>query len=221
MIKKTNVGDSVAQIKMSKSVGGTPLMWVSGYLIDDLLIDTGRDYTKRERYIFLKPSQVRAVINTHHHEDHIAGNHLLQSGRKVRIYAHPLAVPLLRLIPKLYPYQELTWGYPDPSEGLPLGDTIQTENHEFQVVHVPGHSLDHIAIVEPREGWVFVGDLFISVKLVAARLDENQWHIISSLKKIREFSPRVMFTAVSGPIEDASNVLDRSIALREKKARES
>jgi len=87
------------------------------------------------------------------------------------------------------------------------------------VVYVPGHSLDHIAVVEPKEGWVFVGDVYITVKPVAARLDENQWQIISSLKKIRQFCPRILFTAVGDPVTDASNVLDRSISIREQLGR--
>lgn len=191
-------------------------MWVSAYLIDDLLIDTGCNYTKMELGDFMKNRSLSTIVNTHHHEDHVSGNHLLQSSRGVSILTHPLAVPLLKLRPKLYPYQELTWGYPDPSEAEPVGDVIVTENHEFRVIHVPGHSFDHIAIVEPKEGWVFVGDLFISVKLVAARLDENQWHIISSLKKIRGLSPRILFTAVIDPVNDAVSVLDRSISLRQE-----
>jgi glyoxylase-like metal-dependent hydrolase (beta-lactamase superfamily II) len=164
----------------------------------------------------MKNKSLSRIVNTHHHEDHVSGNHLLQSSRGVSILAHPLAVPLLKLRPKLYPYQELTWGYPDPSEAEPVGDVIVTENHEFRVMHVPGHSFDHIAIIETKEGWVFVGDLFISIKLVAARLDENQWHIISSLKKIRELSPRILFTAVNDPVKDAMSVLDRSISLRQE-----
>jgi glyoxylase-like metal-dependent hydrolase (beta-lactamase superfamily II) len=216
LIEANAINDSVTQIKMSRSVGGLPLMWVSAYLIDDLLVDTGCNYTKLELVDFMKNRSLSTIVNTHHHEDHVSGNHLLQSSRGVSILAHPLAVPLLKLRPKLYPYQELTWGYPDPSEAEPVGDVIITENHEFRVIHVPGHSFDHIAIVETKEGWVFVGDLFISIKLVAGRLDENQWHIISSLKKIRELSPRILFTAVNDPVNDAMSVLDRSISLRQE-----
>jgi glyoxylase-like metal-dependent hydrolase (beta-lactamase superfamily II) len=216
LIKKIVINDSVTQIKMSNSSGGAPIMWVSAYLVDDLLIDTGCNYAKKELVDLLKPQRLRAIVNTHHHEDHISGNHLLQSTRNIRIYADPLSIPLLRLRPKLYPYQELAWGYPDPSEALPINETIESENHEFRVIQVPGHSLDHVAVVEPKEGWVFVGDAFISVKPVSARLDEDQWHLIASLKKIREFSPRIMFTAVPDPIVDATNVLDKSIAIREE-----
>jgi ribonuclease/clavin/mitogillin len=216
LIKKIDVVDSVAQIKMSNTSGGVPIMWVSAYLVDDLLIDTGCNYTKRELFDLLKPRSLRAIVNTHHHEDHVSCNYLLQSARKIRIYAHHLAVPLLRLKPKLYSYQELTWGYPDPSEALPIGDTIESENHEFRVIRVPGHSIDHIAIVEPKEGWVFIGDAFISARPVAARLDEDQWRLIASLKKVREFSPRILFTAVPDPVVDATSVLDKAISIREE-----
>jgi len=219
LIKTNTIEDSVTQIKMSKSVRGVPLMWVSAYLVDDLLVDTGCDYTKKELEESMRPRKLNTIVNTHHHEDHISGNQLLQSTREVTILAHSLAVPLLKLRPRLYQYQELTWGYPDPSEAYPMANRIETENHEFRVVYVPGHSLDHIALVEPKEGWVFVGDLYITVKPVAARLDEDQWHIISSLKKIREFSPRILFTAVGDPVTDASNALDRSISVREELGR--
>jgi ribonuclease/clavin/mitogillin len=216
LIKANTINESVTQIKMSNSVGGVPLYWVSAYLVDDLLVDTGCNYTKKELTDLLKTRKLNTIINTHHHEDHVSGNHMLQSTRKVRILAHQVAVPLLRLRPKLYPYQESTWGYPDPSEALPLTSRIESENHEFRVVYVPGHSLDHIALIEPKEGWAFVGDAYITVKPVGARLDENQWHTISSLKKIRQFSPRMLFTAVGDPVLDASNVLDRSISIREE-----
>jgi len=216
LIRTNTIDESVTQIKMSNSVGGVPMYWVSAYLVDDLLVDTGCSYTKKELVNLMKTRKLNTIVNTHHHEDHISGNSMLQSTRKVRILVHPMAVPLLKLRPKLYPYQELTWGYPDPSEAHPITSRIETENREFRVVYAPGHSLDHIALIEPKEGWVFVGDLYITVKPVAARLDESQWITISSLKKIRRFSPRILFTAVGDPVLDASNILDRSISIREE-----
>jgi ribonuclease/clavin/mitogillin len=219
LIKEVAFGDAVRQIKTCNSSGGVPIMWVSAYLVDDLLVDSGCNYGKRELSELLKTRKLKAIINTHHHEDHIAGNRLLQSSRRLSTFAHPWAVPLLRLRPKLYSYQELAWGYPDPSEAVPIGETVNSENHELRVIHVPGHSLDHIALIEPKEGWAFVGDSFISIKPTSARLDENQWLILSSLKKIREFSPRMLFTAVTDPVKDASSVLDQSIEIREEMGR--
>jgi glyoxylase-like metal-dependent hydrolase (beta-lactamase superfamily II) len=216
LLKTNLIEDAVTQIKMSNIISGQPVMWVSAYLVDDLLIDTGLNYAKKELVDFMKTRKLSKIVNTHHHEDHISGNHLLQSTHDVSIFVHPLAVPLLKLKPKLYPYQELTWGYPDPSQAKPIGDVIETENHEFHIIHTPGHSFDHIAVVEPKERWIFVGDVFISVRLVAGRLDESQWQTISSFGKLREFSPLILFPAVNDPVSGATGILDRAISLREE-----
>jgi hypothetical protein len=34
--------EEVTQIRMSREIGGKPVYWVSAYLVDGLLIDTGR-----------------------------------------------------------------------------------------------------------------------------------------------------------------------------------
>jgi glyoxylase-like metal-dependent hydrolase (beta-lactamase superfamily II) len=204
---------------MSNTIGDSPIYWVSAFHVDDLLVDTGCDYTKKEIANVLKEKKLTKVVNTHHHEDHVGGDHLLQSTCNVPIFAHPLAIPLLRVSPDLPSFEVFAWGIPEPSEPSPVPDVIETENHEFLVVYVPGHTSDHIALVERSEGWVFVGDLYVTTKPVAASLQENQWQAISSLKKIREFSPRVMFPGVNDPIFDASSVLDRSISIREELGR--
>lgn len=216
MIRTAVFDGVVTQIKMSGEIGGMPIYWVSAFLVDDLLVDTGCDHTKNELADILSEFKVGKVVNTHHHEDHTGGNHLLQSTRNVPIFAHPLAIPLLGVEPKLDPYQEFAWGRPKPSVASSIGDSIETENHEFEVVYVPGHSRDHIALVETNERWVFVGDAFVTVKPVAARMEEDQWRVISSLKRIREFNPRIMFPGVNDPILDPNSVLDRTISIREE-----
>jgi glyoxylase-like metal-dependent hydrolase (beta-lactamase superfamily II) len=73
MLKATQVGD-VTEIKMGRSLDGeTALYWVSAYLIDDILIDSGCDYSKNELAEFLQDKRVSVIVNTHHHEDHIGG----------------------------------------------------------------------------------------------------------------------------------------------------
>jgi glyoxylase-like metal-dependent hydrolase (beta-lactamase superfamily II) len=216
MILTNRFSEVITQIKMSGEINGMPIYWVSAFLVDDLLVDTGCDHTKNELGEVLAKIKVRKIANTHHHEDHIGCNHMLQVAKGIPIYAHPLAVPLLHVKPKLDPYQEFAWGRPEPSVASSIGDSIETENHEFEVVCVPGHSKDHVALVEKKERWVFAGDAFVTVKPVGARLEEDQWEVISSLKKIREFNPQVMFPGVNDPILDASGTLDRTISIRER-----
>jgi len=40
--------EEVTQIRMSRVIDGVPIYWVSAYLVDGLLIDTGCSYTAEE-----------------------------------------------------------------------------------------------------------------------------------------------------------------------------
>lgn len=119
MIQTNRFEDSITQIKMSNTIGDSPIYWVSAFHVDDLLVDAGCDYTKKEIANVLKEKKLTKVVNTHHHEDHVGGDHLLQSTRNVPIFAHPLAIPLLRVSPDLPSFEVFAWGIPEPSEAFP------------------------------------------------------------------------------------------------------
>ncbi|MEJ2717917.1 MAG: MBL fold metallo-hydrolase [Deltaproteobacteria bacterium] len=143
----------------------------------------------------LKDGSVNLIVNTHRHEDHIAGNAIIQSRFGAEILAHPLAVPYLkdpsRL--RLRAYQRFIWGSPAPSEGRPIGELVETNHHRFQVIHTPGHSPDHIALYEQGEGLLFSGDAFVGGRDRTLRGDYNIWLIIGSLKKMAALEPRMLF----------------------------
>lgn len=144
--------EEVTQIKLSQEMNGKPLYWAAVYLVDGLQIDTGPEHTAEELVNFLKGQNVKFAVNTHHHEDYIGANHLLQQRLGIQIYAHPKAVPLINQVPKLLQYQEMVWGYPEPTKVLPSPDKIDTEHFHFNIVETPGHSAGHIAVVEQEKG---------------------------------------------------------------------
>lgn len=78
------------------------------------------------------------------------------------------------------------WGMPSPSEAHPLqdGSIIETENYQFQVIYTPGHTIDHLCLYEPDQGWIFTGDLFVGGQDRAIRAGSDIWGIIESLKMI-------------------------------------
>jgi glyoxylase-like metal-dependent hydrolase (beta-lactamase superfamily II) len=177
--------DAVTQFKMGRELDGRVLYWVSAYLVDGLLIDTGCRHTAEELVIALEGRQVRDAICTHYHEDHIGGNKLLREQLSIKVWAHPRTAPLVFKAPALYPYQELVWGYPDPAELLPLpGELFETENCRFQVVEAPGHSEDHVVLIEPERGWCFSGDLYVSERIKVLRPEEEAGAIMRSIKKL-------------------------------------
>ncbi len=211
MIEATEY-EEVTQIRMSRYPELQPPTFVSAYLVDGLLIDTGLAYTAEELADFLKDKVVKKVVNTHHHEDHIAGNALLKERYGTKLLAHPLAVNKINQPATLYPYQQEVWGYPTPSQVEKVGNHVTTPNFRFKVIHTPGHDRDHICLFEKSKGWLFTGDLFATTHPTVARSHEDQWQIIADLKKLKKLAPRVMFTApVARIIIEPAVVLEQTI----------
>lgn len=149
--------EEVFQIRMSREIEGKPFYWVSAYLIDGLLIDTGCRHTSGELINFLSEQKVDLVVNTHYHEDHIGGNADITRHCRPTIFAHPHSIPEIQNPAPLASYRKLAWGVPEASSPIEIPDRIVTRNHIFHVVETPGHCSGHVALVEKDRGWVFSG----------------------------------------------------------------
>jgi glyoxylase-like metal-dependent hydrolase (beta-lactamase superfamily II) len=197
-VLKANRCGEITQIMMGRELDGAVLYWTAAYLVDGLLIDTGCAYTAEELIRFLGEHEVKQVVNTHHHEDHVGANALIQRELGLDIFAHPLALPLVDRRLPLREYQETVWGYPEPAAVRPLPEAIDTNRYHFEVIETPGHSADHVALFEPVEGWCFTGDLFVSENLKMLRADEDIGGIINSLEKLLELpgDELTLYTAI-------------------------
>jgi glyoxylase-like metal-dependent hydrolase (beta-lactamase superfamily II) len=106
----------------------------------------------------LEGCRVRAIINTHAHCDHCAGNALLLQETGSELMLHEEDLPLLRAIQQ----QGLMFGFnampsPDPHVFLEAEDEVRVGDLVFEVRHAPGHTPGHIVLVGP--GRVFSGDV--------------------------------------------------------------
>ena len=203
--------EQVTQIKMSRYPEFRPAMYVSAYLVDSLLIDSGLAHTAEELADFLKDREVKTVVNTHYHEDHISANALLKERYGAELLAHPLAINRINQPATLYPYQEEVWGYPIPTQAKEIGDSVSTQHFHFEVIHTPGHSPDHICLLEKSHGWLFSGDLFTTTRPNVARPEENQWQIIASLKKVKDLMPQALFPAPGRIVTEPVATLEQTI----------
>lgn len=85
--------------------------------------------------------RVRAVLNTHHHRDHVGGNRaLLERFPGIDVYAH----------------RSDSGRIPGQTQLLDDGDVVEVAGLRFRVLFVPGHTLGHIAYL--TDGAAFVGD---------------------------------------------------------------
>lgn len=206
---ETSHYEGVTRIRMSRELDGRPVYWVAAYLVDGLLIDTGCSHTACELTAFLEGRVLEQAVNTHYHEDHTGANQSVMDRFGVDVFAHPASIPLIRETFELYPYQEIAWGRPAPTEVKPVPGIVKTRNHAFQVLETPGHCPGHICLFEPSKGWCFTGDLFAREQPKFIRPEENAGLILDSMGKLLALpgDRLVLFTAVGKIVEDGRRAL--------------
>lgn len=88
---------------------------------------------------------INHVWNTHWHPDHTGGNLLIKESARARI-SGPGSGRI-------------------PGRDVPLaeGDQVRLGNHVGRVIEVPGHTLDHIALIFDEDRVAFVGDTLFAM----------------------------------------------------------
>jgi glyoxylase-like metal-dependent hydrolase (beta-lactamase superfamily II) len=150
-----------------------------------LLVDTGIRESITETFLpyldsaGIDPGIVRWAVNTHCDFDHTGGNGALKAALpRVQLMAHRLDRRLTEdvqhLIDERYGEFRLTDGFDDPPETteylrsvtdlVPLdialagGEEFPLGGRHVRILHVPGHSPGHLAVVDPGNRAVAIGD---------------------------------------------------------------
>ena len=139
----------------------------SGIIIDPAESNKILDVLKKKKlnlnYIFI----------THHHNDHTSGvAGLVKAYPEVKVFSpsklNSISVNLIS-----------------------DGNTITTNLNEFEVIHTPGHTLDHIILCDQKNNLIFVGDVLF--RLGCGRVFEGtleQMH--NSLTKLLNLSDKML-----------------------------
>jgi hydroxyacylglutathione hydrolase len=133
---------------------------------DCLVIDPGLDPQEIVAWIEARQLTPAAILNTHGHADHIAGNgHLKERWPAAPLMigagdAHKLTDPMANL--------SGTYGLPFTSPPadrlLRAGERLSLAGFELDVLDTPGHSHGHVVFVwkEPTPWLVFGGDVLFA-----------------------------------------------------------
>jgi hydroxyacylglutathione hydrolase len=116
-----------------------------------IIIDPGLESSFESKQIFnyiaKEELQIKLILNTHGHQDHISGNTIFQEKYNIPIYIHKYDAPLL---------EELkTKKFPAPSL-LEDESLIKFGDESLMVMLTPGHTPGSICLV--GEKLVFTGD---------------------------------------------------------------
>jgi glyoxylase-like metal-dependent hydrolase (beta-lactamase superfamily II) len=214
-MRLTTVEGGLVHVRLTTPATRALGFGASVWLLDDTLVDAGFPHAARGLRRALADRPVAQVLVTHAHEDHF-GNAAWLAARGAVVRAPAAGLRVMREPHRLHlrPYQRVLWGRPAPvtAVALPAGGEVAAGQRRLVVVPTPGHAPDHVAFFEPERGWLFAGDLFLGVKVRAARPFENVTDLLASLRRVRALAPRLLLCAHRGVVRDPLPQLDAKIA---------
>ena len=121
------------------------------------------------KYLEKHKIKLKFILNTHHHYDHVGGNHKLKER-----------------------YGASVIGYKEDKDRIPGIDIVVNDqevwihkNFEAKIIHIPGHTLGHICFYFYKEESVFTGDTLFS--LGCGRIFEGTYsQMFDSLMKFKK-----------------------------------
>lgn len=220
MLLLRQLPEGLTQVRMATTWLGRPLMFCHAYLVDGLLVDCGHPLVAPEFEQWAEGADIGKAVITHHHEDH-AGNAAVLNRMGITPSAHPLAASWLAAPPRLLFYERVIWGQPPPAAVQPLGEQVATPRYLFRVLHTPGHTGDHVALLEESRGWLFSGDLFLGDRLLYLRREEDARQILSSLLAVLRYDFDTVFCAHRGRVPQGRKLLARKYEFLQEKWQEA
>ncbi|MBO8172395.1 MAG: MBL fold metallo-hydrolase [Bacillaceae bacterium] len=177
------------------------------YLLDGLLIDTGPARFQNQLSSFYREHGVEQVVLTHHHEDHSGTAGWIARNMNIPIYAHRAGLQNLASPAKLPFYRKKVWGNCEPVQALPMSDEVETERFRLSVIYSPGHSHDHVALLDADNGRLFAGDLFLGRRIKYILRHENVPVLIRSLETVLKQDFDTLFCGHSGVVLSGKQAL--------------
>ena len=180
-------------------------------LVNDYLIDTGISDRKIKK--LKRNYNVNHVLLSHWHEDHIAGNKMLDDAK---FYSHPKDKNIIEDITKMNEFYGVTGTaseseFEEDFELLNMSNTKINEifedgaiyeiadSHKLKIIHTPGHSAGHCCFLELKSQIAFLADVDLtSFGPWYAGLDSSVEEFEESIKKLIDVDIDIAVTSHKG-----------------------
>jgi len=135
--------------------------------LDCVIIDPGCADSKEENqlndYVENNGLNVKLLLNTHCHIDHVLGNYFVKSKYDVPFVCNEIEIPLLKAVKDYAPHYGFN-GYKEvlPDRTIQEGERVEFGNSKLEVLFVPGHSPGHVAFYNPEQKFCVSGDVLFN-----------------------------------------------------------
>jgi glyoxylase-like metal-dependent hydrolase (beta-lactamase superfamily II) len=201
----------VTEVRLSAGFLGGGLYWVSAFAAGGVMIDAGSPRTQRELGGWARGRRIEAVLNTHHHEDHVGGDPMLAT-LGARVLAPAASLERLAHPPRIQLFRQMVWGRPAPFAARPLGQQVEAGDLTFEVIPTPGHSDDQVAFLCRQHGWMFTGDAFVHERIRYAQADEDASLSLRSLRSLLTRDFEEVFCGHAGYVLQGKEAIRRKVA---------
>ena len=158
-----------------------------------LIVDPGNcnslEDARLAEYIEKNSLTVKAIVNTHPHIDHIAGNAWTVKQYGAPLLCHEAGMPIYRKA-HIYgaafglPVEKM----PEPTKYLQEGDIVRFGNQALQVLYTPGHCDGSISLHDPNNRLVICGDLLFEGSVGRADLPTGNMNLLLEMIRTKIFT---------------------------------
>lgn len=168
----------------------TGLLQVNTYLLIDedtkeaVVIDLGGDFDAIDKAVKESGAELKYVLNTHGHFDHIMGDVEIQKQNlDIPVYMHKNDLPLAKNVEQVVKAWGFAQSFPevqidkfiDESSDLKIG------NHSIKVIETPGHTQGGVSFL--IDNMLFSGDTLFLESIGRTDLDGGDYNtLVSSIK---------------------------------------
>jgi endoribonuclease LACTB2 len=179
-------------------------------LVDDTLVDSGPFSLHRQVRKIVREHTVQSVIHTHHHEDHTGNSPWIEEHFQIPQWIHPDGVEKCLGDTKLPFYRSVFWNNRKSFTPMELqGEWFKTKEHQFTIVHTPGHADDHIILIDEEKGICLSGDLYLYHSPTSHFSFESVPVLIHSLTKALNHSFKETYCSHGGYLHNGRRLMER------------
>ena len=186
-------------------------------LIDTAYISDFNETARSIKTLDVDIRDIRLIVNTHTHCDHIGGNKIVQDKSGCDIALHKIGKHYMDTQDDWstwWRYYNQEADFFNCTMALDDGDRIDIGPHEFQVIYTPGHASDGIVLYNRQAKVLISSDTLweSDMAVMTLRVEGSRalFFQLESLEKLKELDVEMVYPGHGRPFKDMEKAISRA-----------